>query len=298
MNKIVDLDTGEVLDPSAQKGGTEFDPLLSSAIKRSEKLLERQDKLLDENSQLRLENERLQGLYSEAKAQFHNLIAQAQAEFDTLKRDNSVEFPTKKGGSFRAETASMEAAGKAIGDSLSKRGIALRQPVIDHPGERELSIIRTTLSYNGYEEHHDISIMSAYAHSKTGADVKAFGADVSLVRKYALFAALGLVQETPENKKSSNNNNQRYQGNQSARSSAPAHASHAQAAPIRANPPVAANSSQASEPISQDHPGLRAARTTSELSAAMNAIPREQRAQFTGYFNQRRTQIQNSVQAA
>src|SRR5690606_28214335 len=155
-----------------------------------------------------------------------------------------------------------------------RRGIALRQPVIDHPADKDLSIIRTTLSFKGYEEHHDISIASAYSHSKKDADMKEFGADVSLVRKYALFAALGLIQETPERKRRHSEERDRSPQNQrytaAARSSAPAH----QPAPR----PVAVapeNSSASNGQAMVEHASLHDAKTLSELSAAMNALPRE-----------------------
>src|SRR5690606_36849813 len=147
MMTTVDTNTGEVLQVPGAQSAPAMDPVVLAMISRNERLLERQDKLLVEVESLRKENARLSSLYSEAKAQFHVFLAEAQAEIEPLKRDNNVEFPTKKGGSFSANTASMEAAAKAIGDSLTRRGIALRQPVIDHPADKDLSIIRTTLSF-------------------------------------------------------------------------------------------------------------------------------------------------------
>lgn len=296
MRTITDQETGEVLTVDPTPAGSPLEIAVSAAIGRNEKLLERQDKLLEEIDCLRSENQRLSDLYSEARAQFHRLLAEAQIEFETLKRDNQVDFTTRKGGSYQSETASMEAATKAIGNSLTSRGIALRQPVIDHPSDNGLSIVRTTLSFNGYEEHHDISIISAYARSRSNDDVKSFGADVSLVRKYALFATLGLVQETKEATSSKRDRfSNSSKDNRPARSSAPAHSAQNRATPA---PATAANSASAQGSPIREHQGLRDASTTSELSAAMNAIPREERAQYTGYFNQRRMQLQDTAKAA
>src|SRR5690606_23987486 len=141
----------------------------------------------DEMEALRQDNERLRSLYDDAKAGFHQALAAAQAEFKTLKRDNDVKFKTLKGGEFSASTASMDAAYQATQDALTKNGITVRQPVIDHPTDRSLSLIRTILAYRGYEEHYDLSIASPISHhQKQGGDMKEFGSDVTLIRKYAL----------------------------------------------------------------------------------------------------------------
>lgn len=296
-NQYTDPSTGEVMEREPEAGqAADVSAMLVSAMSRNERLLSRQDKLLDDAERMRREIARLTALYDEKKAAFHKGLAAAQRGFELLKRDNSAKFQTLKGGEYEATTASMEAAVVAVGDTLNTNGIAVRQPVIDHPTDRNLSIVRTILSCDGYEEHHDLSIVSAYAQSsREKGDMKRFGADVSLVRKYALFAALGLVQEVKEQKE------QRGRSGGGPRSAPPAygngrpaqqHASRqgaSSAAPAQHSPSA---ESHGAAPGALVHPSLQAATTIQELSKAMNALSPDDRKRYGQYFNQRRMDLQ------
>lgn len=299
----VDQDTGEVLEQgAAPQSGVDYSAMLVQAMSRSERLLARQDSLLDENKLLRQELGRQRKLYSEAKAEFHAKLAEAQAEFDIMQRDNNVSYTSKKNNSrVTTDTASMEAAMKAVGDSLTKRGVSVRQPVVDHSTDRNMAIVRTILSCNGYEESHDISIRSAYSYSSNGADVKTFGAEVSLVRKYGLFAALGLVQETKDKDDShsarrdySSRSTQGYRGEGSYEPQGQSGAQQAQ------QPDVSDSRSAGSFSAAQVQQMFTAATTVQELSKTMNSIPMDVRKEIgaQALFNERRMQLQGQRMAA
>lgn len=205
------------------------------------------------------------------------MLAEAQAEFQVMRRDTQARFKSSRTDSIvESDTASMESALKAIGDSLTKRGISVRQPVIDHPTDRNVAFVQTILAYKGYEEVTNVSIRSAYSHSMNGGDVTGFGAEVSLVRKYALFAALGLVQE---NKDASNDGNAHGSG------------SHGD------KPRASAAARQNSGVLTADQVKAMFAKATDipDLCKVMNSIPMDVR-KDTGaqqLFNERRMQLQD-----
>lgn len=286
----IDQNTGEVLDQEQPQEGVDYTAALVQAMSRSERLLARQDSLLDENKRLREELERQKKYYSEAKAEFHTRLAEAQAEFEVMRRDNRVQFKAKKSDTIvKTDTASMESAAEAVGKSLTSRGISLRQPVVDHPTDRNVAFVQTILAYRGYEESHNVSIRSAYSYSVNGLDIKAFGAEVSLVRKYALFAALGLVQETKEGGNSNVGQNSHSQGSgtQGGHSRQPSGNSGA------AHNSEGMTADQVKQLFDQ-------ADSVQELAKAMNSIPMDVRKESgaQALFNQRRMQLQGQPLAA
>jgi len=308
----IDHETGEVMDEAPAQQGSAARPAqtgqsseslapIQTLLMRNERLQERNDKVMDENDQLRRELRRMRSLYDDAKAAFHKKLAEAQADFKPLERDNSVEFTTRKGGAFRASTASMDEAFTTTQAALTSRGITVRQPVIDHPQDKLLSIVRTILAYEGYEEHYDISIPSPYSYSQRGGDdgdLKNFGANVSLIRKYALFAALGLVQEAKDDsKKGGRDNRPSFNKSRSAPASHQPSGNHSGTAPTQTQAQGAASGHQQGKAEILEHPELKAATSMQELATAMNSIPKEERARYTSYFRQRQAEIRNQVAA-
>lgn len=267
-------------DPATHEGQVAFlQELLRAQIDSGAKQEAEIAELKAVNRRLTEENHELRQAGDARKREFHARFAQAQAEFKDIYRDISREIAMRKGGAYQLQYADLPAVLDAVLDSLTARGISCRQPIVDATDGTGRATLRTVFTYDGYEETFDISLDSPAQHQARCTDVREFGSNVSLIRRYALCAALGVAPKRP----------------------ATSSAAKAQSGPSRsstpfATPAVAVNELASAQSVRR-HPSLDAATSLEALTAAMNALPQAHRQEYTPHFKERRREFDPRARA-
>jgi len=270
---------GRNRDPATHEGQVAFlQELLRAQIDRQAKQEAEITELKAINRRLAEENHELRQAGDARKREFHARFAQAQAEFKDIYRDISREIAMRKGGAYQLQYADLPAVLDAVLESLTARGISCRQPIVDSTDGTGRATLRTVFTYDGYEETFDISLDSPAQHQARCTDVREFGSNVSLIRRYALCAVLGVAPKRP----------------------ATSGAAKAQSGPSRsstafATPAVAVE--LASAQSLRRHPSLDAATSLEALTAAMNALPQAHRQEYTPHFKERRREFDPRARA-
>lgn len=221
--------------------------------------------LFTENRQLSEQINRLQAeleTHKKAKAQD---LAQFYADLEEVKAqivktgnvvDRQSKVKTTKGSQYVIEYASLKQLLTIVTPILAAKNILLGQNLYDHPTDPDRSIIETRLFRGECELVSKLSIVSAFFQKKQGRSLTYFGADVSIVRRYALRVLFGITD--PDEIPNSGNRVE--------------------------NEP---NQIGTFALFEQAQEALTHAKTADEARKIMGALSKEQRAQLASFYNER-----------
>lgn len=205
----VDYSTGEVLraaerppeadvpavvgNPGKEGQAQRLYDMLGSALERNTVANEKLALAQAEIERLVAKVQTLEQSISAKRAHFHNQLAKAQGLFQTIEAKHTASFTAKGGREISYGYAKLGELIDGVRPALSELGIAHRQPVVDHPTDRSLLVIKTIFSCDGYEEI--VSSLSFVSPAKSGGDYKELGTAISYLRRYSLAASLGLAAD-------------------------------------------------------------------------------------------------------
>jgi len=115
-------------------------------------------------------------------------LSKAQSQFKPVGTDKKVSIPTRDGKSYSYDYATLSTIMEAIRKPLSDNGLAISQPIV---GDELLTILM----------HESGQFIVSNNTLPTGGDIKAFGANISYIRRYALAPLVGIAvgEEDDEN---------------------------------------------------------------------------------------------------
>lgn len=178
--------------------------------------------------------------------------------------DRTSKVKTNKGSQYVIEYASLKQLLEIVTPLLATKGILLSQNLYDHPTDPDRSIVETRLFRKQCEVVSRLSIVSAFFQKKQGRSLTYFGADVSIVRRYALRVLFGITD--PDEIQSIGHLDEKESIQKVDHFSAFEHAQHE----------------------------LAHAKTADEARKIMGALSKELRAQLATFYNERIKNLQHS----
>lgn len=109
-------------------------------------------------------------------------LAKAQAEFQPIAKNRDVQITMRSGGAYKFRYADLEAILTATRPALNKNGLSIITEVNDG------QLITILMHESGDERRSTFNLPSA-------DDIKAYGAQISYLRRYAITALLGVAAD-------------------------------------------------------------------------------------------------------
>jgi len=192
----------------------------------------------------------------ESLGQLFEALATAQGEFPPIAKNRTGHIRPKDPGKapYSFDYSDMQEIRDKTTPALSKHALALIQIVTDRPTGG--THIRTIIAHKSAAR-----VESSLSIARGDADIKIFGASITILRRYIVTALLNVAGDADLDESS--------------------------------DPDVGAGLS----PVAADvHPGMRDAKTIGELSKIMSALSKEEKAKYADYFNQRMQELRPASQ--
>ena len=191
----------------------------------------------------------------ESLGQLFEALATAQGEFLPIAKNRTAhirpEDPRKSPYTF--DYADMQEIRDKTTPALSKQALALMQIVTDKPSGG--THIRTIIAHKSAAR-----IESSLSLVRGDADIKSFGASITILRRYIVTAMLNVAGDADLDESS--------------------------------DPDAGAGQS----PVpAEGHTGMRDAKTIGELSKIMSGLERDARARFNDYYTQRTQELREAA---
>ncbi|WP_454752107.1 ERF family protein [Cupriavidus necator] len=194
----------------------------------------------------------------ESLGQLFEALATAQGEFLPIAKNRTAyvqpEDPRKAAYTF--DYSDMQEIRDKTTPALSKHALALMQIVTDKPNGG--THIRTIIAHKSAAR-----VESSLSVARGDADIKTFGATITILRRYIVTAMLNVAGEADLDESS--------------------------------DPDAGAGLSPVQPEV---HPRMRDATTIGELSKVMNGLPKEERAKYNPYFELRMQELRAATQEA
>ncbi|MBF6987214.1 ERF family protein [Cupriavidus sp. IK-TO18] len=198
----------------------------------------------------------ISGPAPESLGQLFEALATAQGEFMPIAKNRTAhvipEDPRKAPYSF--EYADMHEIRDKTTPALSKHSLALIQIVTDKPEGG--THIRTIIAHESAAR-----IESSLSLVRGDADIKSFGASITILRRYIVTAMLNVAGESDLDNSSD------------------------------------PNAGAGLTPVQPEmHTGMRDAKTIGELSKVMSSLRKEERAKYNDYYTQRTQELRATAE--
>ncbi|WP_354684793.1 ERF family protein [Cupriavidus necator] len=196
----------------------------------------------------------------ESLGQLFEALATAQGEFMPIAKNRTAHVipkdPSERPYTF--DYADMQEIRDKTTPALSKHALALIQIVSDKPDGSGGTRIRTIIAHKSAAR-----IESSLSLVRGDADIKSFGASITILRRYIVTAMLNVAGEADLDDSSD---------------------------------PDAGTGLSPVQP--EVHTGMRDAKTIGELSKVMNSLRKEERAKYNDYYTQRMQELRAASEEA
>jgi hypothetical protein len=191
----------------------------------------------------------------ESLGQLFEALATAQGEFPPIAKNRTAHVRPKDPGKspYTFDYADMQEIRDKTTPALSKHALALMQIVTDKPSGG--THIRTIIAHKSAAR-----IESSLSLVRGDADIKSFGASITILRRYIVTAMLNVAGD----------------------------------ADLDENSDPEAGAGQSPVPA-EVHQGMRDAKNIGELSKIMSGLDRESKAKYSDYYNQRTIELREAA---